>query len=481
MIVPFCGQSSSGRSPVWDDEECINLYPEIREANSGAKSSLVLLGTPGIVAFATLKSTGGVVRGMIAANGAIYAVCDNTIYQVTSAGVVSTLGTITTSSGPVSMADNGLQLIIVDGTTSGYTYTYASSTYAAITDAVFTGTGASRVAFVDGYFVLVTPNSQQFYLSALNDGRTYDGTMFAAKSGQPDKLATVAVAHRQIWLMGKNTCEVWWDYGGDNTNPFPFQRIDGVFIEQGCQSPDSVAILDNTLFWLTDRGTIVRANGFVPQVVSTRAIEYQIAQCAVTSDARAFSYMQEGHWFYCITFPTMGKTWVYDVTTGMWHQRKSYGMSRWRPNCGATSAGVSYVGDMSSGRIYWLSMDAFTDAGQPIERIRTAPPICSEQKRIFARMLRADMEFGNTPNPLLTDPVTGLPRAPQACLQWTDDGGATWSNEHWDSMGKPGQRNIKVDWHRLGTFRTRSFRIKITDPVKVSILGAYLESQRGTD
>jgi hypothetical protein len=68
---------------------------------------------------------------------------------------------------------------------------------------------------------------------------------------------------------------------------------------------------------------------------------------------------------------------------------------------------------------------------------------------------------------------------PQAMLRWSDDGGHTWSNEHWASMGKIGEYGKRVIWRRLGMttkLRDRVYEISGTDPVKIAIMGAELSA-----
>jgi len=67
---------------------------------------------------------------------------------------------------------------------------------------------------------------------------------------------------------------------------------------------------------------------------------------------------------------------------------------------------------------------------------------------------------------------------PQAMLRWSDDGGHTYSNEHWASMARIGQYGRRVFWRRLGMtqkLRDRVYEVSGTDPVKIIILGAELQ------
>ena len=75
----------------------------------------------------------------------------------------------------------------------------------------------------------------------------------------------------------------------------------------------------------------------------------------------------------------------------------------------------------------------------------------------------------------------GYPAAPgydpQVMLRWSDDGGHTYSNEHWVSIGKIGEYYRRAIWRRLGMtlkLRDRVYEVSATDPVKIAIMGAEL-------
>jgi hypothetical protein len=66
---------------------------------------------------------------------------------------------------------------------------------------------------------------------------------------------------------------------------------------------------------------------------------------------------------------------------------------------------------------------------------------------------------------------------PEVMLRWSDDGGHTWSNEHWTQIGRIGQYGFRAFWRRLGMtlkLRDRVYEVSGTDPVKIVITGADL-------
>lgn len=405
--------------------------------------------------------------------GRLFAVGGNKFYQISSSYVATELGTLNTSSGRVSIADNGIQLVIVDGP-NGYYYTYGSSAFAKITDEDFVG--ANIVVYQDGYFIFNKPSSGQFYITELN-GIGIDPLDFATSEGNPDNIVGHISVHRNLWMFNEQTAEIFYNSGDA---AFPFSRIDGAFIEFGLAARFSLAKDNNTIFWLgrdsSGHGIVYMAEGYTPKRISTHPVEQAIQSYSDFTDATAFCYQHEGHNFYVLNFPTANTTWVFDSSTGMWHERAYTNngvLERHRADCHAFAFGAHLVGDYENGKIYELSYEKFTDDGQYITRNRTAPHISAQGKRVFYKSFQVDIETGVG--------IDGLGQGvdPQAMLEFSDDGGHSWSNEKWVSFGKIGARLKRAIWRRLGFSRDRVFSLTITDPVKVVLLNAYLDLEGG--
>lgn len=461
----FVGGAYSARSRALDAQRTVNLYPEV--GTGASRSPAMLVGTPGLALWATLDGAG--VRGLLrfSATTAI-AVSGGNVYSLTTAGTETLLGTIG-GSGPVSMASNGTTVAIATGSGLHFVDVAAGT----VTTAAYV---AGTVDFIDGRFVFNEAGTGRFRATEAY-GTTIDALDFATAEGSPDGLVALIVDHREIWLFGEQSSEVWFNAG---TAGFPYERIQGAHIEHGCAAVRSVAKADNSVFWLgaddKGQGIVLRAVGYQPQRISTHAIEYAIGQYGTISDAVAWTYQQEGHSFYVLSFPTADATWVYDASTNEWHERawrdSMNEYHRHRGACHMAFAGHNIVGDWENGNLYRLDLGTYTDNGDTIVRIRQAPHLVSDGKRVFHRSLQIDMETG-------VGLVTGQGSDPQAMLQWSNDGGATWSNEHWASIGRIGQYVARVRWNRLGQARDRVYRLTITDPVKVAITGATLEAQPG--
>jgi hypothetical protein len=474
MDSPILGSSYVARSVNAADNRMVNMYPEI--VPEGGKSAAFLSRCPGLRRL--IGAGNGPIRGLWVLKEYLYAVSGDTFYRLNVIGEstrwkIKPLGTVT-GSGPVSIADNGTQIFIACNP-DGFIYNADTEVFAQITDPDFPG--AVKVGYLDGYFVFNEPNSARVWVTSLLDGLSIDPLDFASAEGDPDGLVSLIIDHREAWLFGANSIEVWYNAGLPD---FPLQRIQGAFNEIGCEAPYSVAKLDNGLFWLGSdargRGIVYRANGYTGQRISTHAVEWQIQQYTNMSDAIGYTYQQDGHAFYVLIFPTAQTTWVYDVATGAWHERAGWfngNFVRHRSNCQAVYDGQIVVGDFENGNIYAFDLTDYSDNGQVQKWLRSwraLPTGANNLKRTAQHSLQIDCESGVGTN-------TGQGSDPQMMLRWSDDGGHTWSNEHWTSMGKVGEYYRRVIWRRLGMtlkLRDRVYEISGTDPVKLAIMGAEL-------
>ena len=341
------------------------------------------------------------------------------------------------------------------------------------TDGAFTS--ATSVDIVDNYFVYNRPDTQQFGASAALSPIS-PALSFGSKDGAPDDLVSLIVDHREVYLLGEVSSEVWIDAG---TIPFPFQRIPGTSTQHGIAAPFSVARLGNSFAYLSrntrGQAQIVQMNGYVPTRISTHAVENSLTN-QVVNNAVAWAYQLEGHEVYVISFPSINLTWAYDIASGMWHKwlyTNNLGQyERARGNCCVEFQGLVMVGDYANGKIYKLDPLNYTDDGQHVRRLRRAPHLVADFQREYFDELQIQFQPG-------VGLSTGQGENPQAMLRWSDNGGSTWSNEHWTTIGLIGKYANRAIWRRLGTARDRVFEVSISDPVKAVIISANLKSSVG--
>ena len=383
MEIPFLSGVSGpdGRYPV-------NLFfvPETERGRAA------LIGTPGLLEYLDLSHYAEV-RGLHVMNGLLYAVCGNTLYSITSDRIKTNLGTLLTATGHVFMSDNGTQLLISDGT-HGYLYPIGG-TFAKIADTDFPG--ATSVTFQDTYFIVTEPGTGKIWISAQNDGTSWDALDYATAEGAPDDALCVVSNNRELWVFGSESTEIYYNSGDVD---FPFERIQGGFLEGGIAASNSVVKQEGSFFGLDDHGLVRLTRGLEGSIVSTPEIARHIASYSTISDAFSFSYVYQGNIFFQLTFPTANKSWLYNVTTGFWSELRSYprdgegNEGRHRANCYAYFDRKHIVGDYENGKLYQFDGDTYTDNGEIITRQRTAPEIHADRKTIVFSDLEIEFKAG---------------------------------------------------------------------------------------
>lgn len=465
MKIGLIGPSYEERSLPFDAQRSVNFYISV---DPQGKEQAALYGTPGLSLFATAGS--GPVRGAFSsANGRAFVVSGANLYELSSAGVATSLGTLVGSSGVVYMDENPTQLFICDGA-EGYTLTYSTNTFAQVTDADFPIAGT--MTFLDSYFIVNSVNTGRFYISAVNDGTSWGALNYANAESSPDSLKRVLNAVGQLWLFGDKTTEIWTNTG-DST--FPFQRISGAKMEVGIMSPASAVAVDNSVFWVGQdnygSGSVYRAKGFSPQQISTPPITRKLQDATDKENIRGFSYQEDGHVFYMITGGGLETSLCYDLVTQQWHERaytnNSGVFEQHRGCCAMYAFDKTLVGDRENGNIYEMSLEYYSDAGDALVSERTFTHLSDEGKRIRYNALELGFETG-------VGLQSGQGSNPVVSMQLSKDGAKTWSDWHDAAIGAAGAYQTKVMFRRLGVAEQMTFKIRVSDPVKRAIIGAYL-------
>lgn len=567
MRVVLTGGAYTARSLIANAQRCVNLYGEMNPKDSpvpmtyypraGLKSANI---SPTPKEFRCLYT---------ATNGQLYGVVGRNVYTISSSYVFTLIGSIFTYSSQCYMMDNGIVMILVDGSTTGYAIDFKNgNTFGIINDPGYLG--ADFVDYIDSFFVFNQPGTQNFYASLSNinydmlitlsgsiqsatisGGITYtDGTyngevlsgghgtgakatiivsggsvttvtltntgqdyqegdiltavipagsgfqytitgvssnafdplFIAAKTGYADNLVGLVCVHREIWLIGELTTEVWYDAG---TPDFPFGALPGVFINHGCIAKYSIATQDVNVYWLGQdkqgERIVFKRSGYAAQRISTHAIENEWDSYGDVSDAIGFTYQQEGHAFYVLQFPSANKTWAYDESTKEWHELAATDpqgdlMRHWS-NCCAAAYNQLFMGDFQNGTLYVIDQNSYTDNGNPIEYIRGFPHLLGDRgERVFFDQFIADMEVGTDDG--MVDNSSQI-HPPVISLRWSDDRGVSFGNKVTQSLGALGQYRTSIQWRRLGMARDRVFELSWSCPTKTALNGAFLTMRRG--
>ncbi len=464
--VQLFGLGLQGKSSTVTSQRHLNLYAEITP--DGEKSRVAFYGTPGLLLFTSFGDTP--IRGWIAVGNFIYLVHRGTFWEVNNAGVKTNRGTITTTSGRVQMAYNGTQIAIVDGGGARFfNYTVATTTLTTVT-ANLIGTPID-VTFQDGFGLFAYADGK-FQKTSAYAFQTLDALDFATAESNPDGLLRNIADHGEIVLPGSNTVEFW---SNTNAQGFPYNNQRGTTLEFGLAAPWSCVKYNDSLCGLfkntMGQVQVMVMSGHALRTISTPELDYLINNYSSVSDATAFAYMLGGHPMYQINFPSAGKSWLYDATTNMWSALES-GLSggRHRGELLIDYLNKPRVADYENGNIYTLAADTYTDNGASIPREIITRHLPSNGGQIVVHSLQVVFEAG-------VGLQTGHGSAPQAMLTYSKDTGRTPSYELWTSIGSIGKYQTRAIWRRLGTARDWTFKIRITDPVKLVLTAAYMETE----
>lgn len=452
---PILGGTNRHRSVSADAQTTVNLYVDLDD-QARAKGSLI--GIPGLVEFSDTGSTG--CRGSCLMGDIPYFVVGNTLYQILSDGTAGSLGAIG-GTGPVGMATNGIQLLIVNGS-QGYVYTTGTG-LVSITDADFLP--SYTCDYISGYFIVAEVGTGTWAVSAVDDATSWNAIDRANAESSPDGIQAIRKFNGEIHILGTNSREVWYNAANPVANPFTPNQ--GAQVDRGCLAKFSVATDSRAIYWLGDDLVVYAASHYTPEPISD-AINYDLTTETAPEDAIGFCFQDQGHFFYCLTFPS-GKSYVYDTTTGLWHRRVSFGMDRWRAVWPVKAYGKLLFGDSATGKIGYATYSAFTEYGNTMRWERTFPPLTQGTNLIFLDRFELVMESG----------TGGLGVNPVCYLETSTDGGRTYCDPIEANYGAVGQYTWRTFWCGLGSGENFNIRVWGSDPYCRNIVDGSISFEVG--
>lgn len=421
--------------------------------------------------------TGPIRSDILINSGFAYVVSGTTLYRFDSALTVENIGAVS-GSGRAKLSANSFpgdnQIFILNGLGAGFTYKNADG-LELVTDPDFFE--SSSVAVLNERFWFVRDGTNEFFGSDLSDGKNYNPLTFGTADEKPDNVVGVVAKRSALWVLGERSVEYWQSTTDAN---FPLRRIQGATIERGCISVDTIAEIEDSFAWLADDSTVRMINGNQSTKISDLDLELRIKGDGTPVNpgfdladlSASFAFWLDGpiHKVYCLTFPTQGFTWCYDMTTGLSHLRESHinfaSIGRWRGNTVGNFEGKIIIGDYTLGRIWSLDPDAFDEGGEMLKtKLRT--PSVTQENNFTVPLVEVDMETGVGLN-------DGQGSDPLMMVAYSKDG-TTFINHESISLGKIGDYRTRVPIRDFGrVVRNRDFilDLEVSDPVRVQYYGA---------
>jgi len=424
------------------------------------------------------------IRGLLPVGDYLYAVYGPYLKKIDSDFADTTLNSNTpmNSTGLVTMSHikhgDGFQIMICDGTDKvAYIYDTESALFRTMTDIAYEFQGGGSTTSIDGYFLSHGVDTDKFFISDVSQGTSWDAADDSRAWVKTSNIERVYAHNQLVFVFKGDSTEVFYNSGSSGATQPTFARMSGGVINVGTKAPQSIASVKDRLFWLANDRTVQMAIGQSVNTVSSLQLSYQIEQMSTSDDAVSYCYTEDGHDFYVMSFPTADITYVYDATTGDWHERESYDTDkgcdgRHRSNCYAYFQDKHVVGDYANTLLYELDTTVYTDNGSRIIRQRITQNINEENLTEFFKRFEVHFEGG-------VGAITGQGSSPKAMLRISKDGGHTWSGVLTSTMGARGGYDVRSIWNRLGSGRDFSVWLTVSDPVKAVIVGSWLDYDQG--
>lgn len=480
--IPLAGGFYEDSSLQFNAERSVNMYPVVTQIDGG-KGMTRLRRVPGLTQFGLVvvpNNNEGYSTLHTTADGRLFAFRRD-VFGATHSIVINEFlenGTFiprpqATSSAPfgdIVVSDNGLVMCIVTGTDKAYFFDLTANTTTEITDPDFP-LEVFDVAFKDTYFIWLDGATDRFYISSNNatdPTNCIDALDFGTVESNPDRIVGIEAIGNEIAIFGTRTIEYFYNSGNAD---FPFERINGNIQEVGTLSRASISKINNDVFFLGSNdagyGIVYVLKGYQLQRISTNPIERKIRESSNFENIIAYTYQDEGNYFYIITIPDINTTFGYDTQSGLWHERAcleedgSYGQ---HPGTAQAFAfGKNIVSTIKSGGVAKLTFydnDGYTNDTEVIKLQRTLAHIYNENKEVIVHELEFDVQKG-------TGVATGTEAEtnPKIEIEMSIDGGITYGTTRIIELGKIGEYSKRVQSRRFGRGRDIVFRLTSTSPV----------------
>jgi hypothetical protein len=470
--------SNEGRHGQEGVASFVNCYVE--HLGEGGKVEWPIYAINGQDSFGDELTSGGAIRAMLTVDSQVLTVSGRHLYSTNAGGSPMTLVGGIPSDGFVTMARNRRTptpdvAIVSDG--QWFIFNGGTLTEGTDTDLP----PPTAVTEIDGYFVFLIADGRWF-ISAIDD-TTIDGLDFTEAQSSPDQNVMAAVRGRELIIMGSKSLEFYVDNAA--SADFPFSRVQtariGCYaagsVQQIILQPQSGSAVDSVIWAATDsEGTyngIRVLDGYSGTRISTPQVDRLVRAESDPANLRAMAWTEGEHSFYCISGTAFSMCW--DSGTGQWHQRKSYGLDRWRAQCHAQIGQVHLFGDYADNLLYQSNAETFDEVGDPIVATIITPPVHMFPHSFVIDDLYIDALTGVGVNSSLDEDAN-----PQLMVDYSDDGGASFGGLRQIDIGADAQRGIVLRESHFGMFDVQgvSFRLSCSARVIKGFMSAAVTARK---
>jgi hypothetical protein len=453
----FNGTESGGR--------LINCIVE--QTSSGARGPVAWRRAPGLTT--AFELDGDAHRGAIAVDNVLYALIDDTVYSVTKSGTTYTATALTGTvggTGPVTMARNMATIpnVFIEHSDGVSLIDINAGSVGDFTDVDLPD--INSITWLDGYFFASSANGG-LYQSGIN-ATTWSGLDYTTAESSPDGLVRVVALGRDLLAMGDSTIE--WFANAGNATGFAFDR--GTVLPIGLASKFAVAGFEQGfgygLVFVANDDTVRLLNGYTPQDISPPWLKRWIADTD-PDDLEMSVYVVDGHAYAVLSSTTW--TVQYDLTSGSWIERKSYGSTLWRAHFGVYCFNEWLVFDRSTGKVFRPGRSKTEDGDPLLWELQS-----TQQHKFPSRMRIPRASFDFVTGVGIDTGADPIETNPRVLVSWSDDGGLTWSTPLERLLGAQGQ-DVNIDVRNCGITnrRGRMWRLQVSDPVEVSFMGGAMD------
>jgi hypothetical protein len=494
--VDIVGQSYQLDERNLSGQRTINWHMEIYgDEDDSTKSKTALKPVPGgrlerLMSAVTTDTCRGMYvssKGPTNSNTArLYGCWGTTVYRFSENFTPYALGDVAKTGEDVSMIDNGLDFVIVDGIKcykSSLLDVDGSATLTEVTLPLGGGTvpqtiRPTHISFMKQRLVVNNRDADTFYYSklALTEFDAVNNFDFYSAEQYPDNILALQGVAGRIWAFGPRSVEIWGE-GPSSSDPFAY--IGGSTQNIGIYAPYSVAALDDKVFWFgasdVGHGQVYMGQGTSIGRVSNMGIEDQLATLRNPKSGTGWCMAESGNLFYFLTFSDDKRTFVYDASIGKWHERayrdqNTGNLFACPYTHGVFIGGKTYCGTNNGAALAYLEHGHCYDwDGAPILRQRVSPVYNEELNAMSLNELVIDGLVGTSPY------LSGQGSNPVLMLEVSKDGGNSYGSRHDLSIGRQGNYRKLIRKRHLGRAKELVLRISITDPVPFSIYSARLD------